>query len=111
MLIINDIIAFIIEIASLVLYGKFFYGQSDKLVIKIILALLYIVVFGIIWGKFFAPNAKNPLQGGIRWTLEFVILILPWILNYYKKPKYILFAAIIIATNLIIQGYFGRSNL
>lgn len=111
MLIFNDILAFVLEIAAIILYGMIAYQQSDHRIIKVLLVVIAIAVFAIIWGRFFAPTAPNALQGWLRWVLEFIILFLPWVIYFHNRPTYIVIGGVIIIANLAIQALIGRSNL
>lgn len=111
MLIINDILAFIIELVAIILYAMTAYQLSENRVIKILLVISTIIVFAFLWGRFFAPSATNPLQGWIRWVLEFVILFTPWPLYFQEKYGIITLAGVIIIVNLMVQALIGRSNL
>lgn len=111
MLIVNDIIAFIIEVTSLILLTIWVYSLFRVQWMKIASVILILTVIALIWGNFFAPSAKSALSGNIRWVLEFAILYFPYLRFIKEKPGLPIAAGIIIFLNLYIQARFGRSNL
>lgn len=111
MLIINDILAFILELIAIALYGMTAYQLPENRFIKILFVIISILLFAVIWGRFFAPNASNSLQGWIRWILEFIRLFLPWPLYFRENNTYVIIAGIVIIINLAIQSLLGRSDI
>ncbi|MBG9987759.1 YrdB family protein [Aerococcaceae bacterium DSM 111176] len=111
MLIINDILAFILELIAIALYGMMAYQLSENRFIKILFVIISILLFAVIWGRYFAPNASNSLHGWVRWVFEFIILFLPWPLYFREEYTYIMMAGIVIIINLAIQALLGRSNV
>ena len=105
---INDILAFIIEIVAIFLYAKWAYDIPKTPWQKYVLALIAIIIFALIWGNFFAPRATTPLQGKIRWILEFIIIFTPILQFMGNAPIIPLISAIIIIINLYIQATYGR---
>lgn len=107
---INDIIAFIIELASIALYVKWAYSIPEMKTMKIVFSIFIVMLFAIIWGTFFAPNAKYSLTENIRWFLEFFILFLPSLQFINDKLWITIIVGLIIIVNLFIQAKFGRGN-
>ena len=110
MLIINDIAAFIIEIFSVLLVVRWAYIIPEQMWLKISLSVAAAAGFALLWRIFFSPKAAYPLSGNLRWSLEFLILLFPYLQFLNKKTSYIIFAGIGIFINLFIQAKFGRSD-
>lgn len=111
MLLVNDVLAFVIKILALYLWGKFAYFFSENQLLSWGLAILAVLIVSVILGQFFAPSASNPLSGLVRWLLEFMILFMPFVFNFNKNWRLLLVVAIVIGTNLFIQAQYGRANL
>ena len=75
MLIFNDLLAFVLEILSLVLLAKWAHSIPENNIIKIVFAIVVVLIFGFIWGMFFFFFSNYPLTGISRWVLEYIILL------------------------------------
>lgn len=110
MLIFNDLLAFVLEILSLVLLAKWAHSIPENNIIKIVFAIVVVLIFGFIWGVFFSPKANYPLTGITRWVLEYIILLFPYFQFIRRNPFFILLGGVIIFVNLFIQSSFGRAE-
>lgn len=108
--IINDILAFMIEMASVLLYGVLAYQQGESQPVKLLFAIFAAAIFAFIWGRFFAPKATHPLKGWLRWILEYVILMAPVILYFREKPQIFRIIGSMIFLNLLVQATLGRGD-
>lgn len=58
----NDLVAFLIEITALVVYGHFGYEVGGRTWQKILLAGLFAGIMVLVWGKYLAPRAQDRLD-------------------------------------------------
>lgn len=110
MLIFNDLLAFVLEILSLVLLAKWAHSIPENNIIKIVFAIVVVLIFGFIWEMLFSPKANFPLTGITRWVLEYIILLFPYFQFIRRNPFFILLGGVIIFVNLFIQSSFGRAE-
>lgn len=110
MLKLNDMLAFVLEIVSIILLTKWAYSIPSIMWQKFLLVAIVLTVFVIIWSNYFAPNAPNALNGIIRWLSEFLILFLPYLQFRNSNSKYIIIGGFVVAINLFIQANFGRAD-
>lgn len=111
MLMVNDVLAFVLEMLALYMWGKFAFSLSENTLISWGLAILTVVIVALIWGIFFSPKASYSISGPLRWLLEYIILFTPFVFNYSKNWLLLIIVAVVIAANLFIQAYYGRTNL
>lgn len=114
MLKINDALAFFIEVSSLFLFVRWAYSIPEKNLLKILLAMVALTGFVIVWGLFFSMKARYPLEGPVRWILEFIVLYFPY-LKFLKDKTAIslvvlVIAFVVIVINLFIQATMGRAE-
>lgn len=103
----NDLLAFVLELLSLFLWGRWAYELSQK---NWVVAILAVVLVTLLWALFFSPKANYPLEGTLRWVLEGPILALP-LLQFYSKNKLLMVVLLLLITlNLAIQALFGRAQ-
>ena len=103
----NDLLAFVLELLSLFLWGRWAYELSQK---NWVVAILAVVLVTLLWALFFSPKANYPLKGTLRWALEGLILALP-LLQFYSKNKLLMVVLLLLITlNLAIQALFGRAQ-
>lgn len=107
---INDILAFVIEIASLVLVTNWAFSIPVHRWQKFLLAGVALLVFVVVWALFFAPTARYPLKGPMRWILEFIVLFFPFLRFHRGRMWFSVLAGVFIAVNLIIQSNMGRAD-
>lgn len=106
----NDVLAFLIEIASVYTWVKWAYLITDKIPYKIIYAFIAFILFPVVWGLFFSPKAKYEINKSLKYILEFIILFLPFLQFTQDKVWITVIAGVIIIVNLFIQYKMGRSN-
>ncbi|HSP47401.1 MAG TPA: YrdB family protein [Clostridiaceae bacterium] len=57
----NYLVAFIIEITALIVYGQFGYQLGGRTWQKILLAGLFVGTMVLVWGRYLAPRANDRL--------------------------------------------------
>ena len=80
--IINSLLAFLVEIAMLVLLGYWGYHASENNVVKYILAIGTPAGAAILWGVFAAPRSKTRLRQPLLLLFKLVLFIVTAFLVY-----------------------------
>ena len=97
-------VAFLLELAMLVVYGYFGYGllsDATPVIIKIGLAILFPAIMAIIWGFLLAPRAVNRLH--MPWFLIANVVILgacAFMLWWLGRTSLAIIAAVVSAVHL-----------
>lgn len=106
----NDVLAFVLELASIVLLVRWSFSIERNLFIKILLAIVLVAIFAVVWGMFFSPKAPYALEGMLRWVLQFIILFIPYLQFARSRPWLLAVGAILIFVNLFIQANYGSAE-
>ena len=85
---VNDIMAFVLEIAALVLLGLWAGSFAKALIWRWTLGLLAAAIFAALWALFFAPKAPHRLA--MPWLLigKLLLLLPPGLLYFQNKMLY-----------------------
>lgn len=104
----NDILAFVLEIGALVLWGLWAWSVPRALPFKIALTVLCVGGFVALWALFFARNAGNR-PGLIGLFIGKLLLLLPpGLLYFWKKPPLALLWAALVLVHLVIGVVQGK---
>lgn len=79
---INSLLAFLVEIAMLVLLGYWGYHTSDDNVFKYILAIATPAGAAVLWGIFAAPRSKTRLRQPLLLIFKLVLFMITAFLVY-----------------------------
>lgn len=107
---INDLLAFVIELLSLFLWGRWAYGIFNKNVLRIPMAIFVVLAFAIIWGLFFSPKATYKLPEFLYYVLKFLILALPFLQFLKSNGIFALIGIVVVGVNTILQWSLGRGD-
>ncbi|MFW3579442.1 YrdB family protein [Vagococcus fluvialis] len=110
MLKLNDAIAFVLEIVSIILLTRWAYSIPNVMWQKIFVSVLSLIIFVFVWSNYFAPTSPKAIRGTIRWGLEFLIFFFPYLQFKNSNFKYIIIGGIMIVINLFFQANFGRAE-
>ena len=109
-IIINDIIALVLEIVALYLWGRWAYTMVDNKLLSWFAALIVVGIFIFIWGLYFSPKAPQKLPLVTYYILKYIVLTLPSV-QLIKSNSLIMILIIVSgAVNLVVQWQLGRGN-
>lgn len=82
----QDVLAFVLEMGALVLWGLWAWSLSSQLLWKVMLAALAVGVFIAFWALFFARKARH--RPSIPWlfTGKLLLLLPPGLLYFSTNP-------------------------
>lgn len=89
----NDVLAFVLEMGALILWGLWAWSLPGLLIWKLVLAALAVGGFIALWALFFARNAKSRASGAWLFIGKLLLLLPPGLL--YFSP------------NLLLAGVWG----
>ncbi len=97
----QNILAFVLEIAALVLYGLWARSLTSVSIWSWVLFLSSFIAFATLWGLFLAPKAPRRLH--MPWLLvgKFALLLLPGLLYFQKNILYAIAWAVLVLLHLI----------
>jgi len=103
---INQVVAFLLEIAMLISIGYWGFVEGKTILTKYALAIFLPIVATILWGFFAAPKSKYRLKFPLRMIFKLCLFTIASILLYEtKNSKIATWFGVIALTNEII-GYF-----
>jgi|LSQX01.2.fsa_nt_gb hypothetical protein len=107
---VNDIIALVLEIVALYLWGRWAYTMVDNKLLSWFAALIVVGIFIFIWGLYFSPKAPQKLPLVTYYILKYIVLTLPSV-QLIKSNSLIMILIIVSgAVNLVVQWQLGRGN-
>jgi hypothetical protein len=83
------LLAFLVEVAMLILLGHWGYHLFDNMAMKILFAVLAPLVAAILWAIFAAPKSKTRLKQPLLLVFKLVMFIGTAILLYWSGHIYI----------------------
>ena len=97
-----DLLAFIVEMAALVLVGRYFWALGQTPLSKIVLLVLSLVVFGAVWGLFLSPKATYRLTMPLLLVAKLIMLGIPLLLGLRSNhPVISIIYGVLLAIHLI----------
>lgn len=109
-IIVNDIIALVLEMVALYLWGRWAYTMVDNKLLNWFAALIVVGIFIFIWGLYFSPKAPQKLPLVTYYILKYIVLTLPSV-QLIKSNLFIMILIIVsVAVNLVVQWKLGRGN-
>lgn len=84
MLIINDILAFILDLIAIFLLGAFFSLTENKF-LGLAFAMLAIIIFAIIWANFFCRKTSKSPPSLVKMGARIFGSSITWILFFMRK--------------------------
>ncbi|HLO42713.1 MAG TPA: YrdB family protein [Leadbetterella sp.] len=107
--IINQTIAFALELAMLATMGHWGYLQGKSTWSKYGIAAVLVLIAILLWGYFAAPKSANRLSLGYRIIFEFVLfMIATFMLHKSGNTNYAIAFGIIATVNLSLEYYFAQ---
>lgn len=107
--IINQIVAFLLELCMLAAVGRWGYLQVKSTWAKYGIAILLIVVVVMLWGYFAAPKSANRLSLKYRMIFKFVLFMLTTLmLHKIGQTNYAVIFGLVALFNLGLEYYFGE---
>lgn len=107
--IINQTVAFLLELGMLAVMGRWGFLQGKNTWSKYGIAVFLILTAILLWGYFAAPKSANRLSLGYRIIFEFVLfMIATLMLHKSGNTNYAIAFGIIAVVNLSLEYYFGE---
>lgn len=107
---VNDIIALVLEIVALYLWGRWAYTMVDNKLLSWFAALIVVGIFIFIWGLYFSPKAPRTLPLMTYYILKYVVLTLPSVQLIKSNSLIMILIIVSVAVNLVVQWKLGRGN-
>jgi hypothetical protein len=70
----NMLITFLLELAMLAAYGFGGYELGNNTVVRWVLAFLFPVIVGVLWGIFLSPRARVQLPYAVKLAARFLLM-------------------------------------
>lgn len=109
-IIVNDIIALILEIVALYLWGRWAYTMFDNRLLSWFAAMIVVIIFIFIWGLYFSPKTPRKLPLVTYYILKYIILTLPSVQLIKSNSLIMVLIIVSVAVNLVVQWQLGRGN-
>ncbi len=107
--IINQTVAFVLELAMLAAMDRWGFLQGKNTWSKYEIAAVLILTAILLWGYYAAPKSSNRLSLGYRIIFEFVLfMIATFMLHKSRNTNYAIAFGIIAVVNLSLEYYFGK---
>lgn len=106
----NDIFAFVLEVLSIVLLGRWAYSVTDVPWQKWALMVVAVLIFVLVWGLFCSPRAKYPVAEPWIYLLKFGMLFFPFLQFLEHRLWITVIAGFVIAVHLVLQHLLGRAD-
>ena len=71
----NMLITFLLELAMLAAYGVGGYELTTNTVVRWVLAIVFPVIVGVLWGIFLSPRARVQLPFPVQLACRFALMI------------------------------------
>jgi hypothetical protein len=72
---VNMVVTFLLELAMLAAYGFGGYELSSNTIVRWVLAVLFPVIVGVLWGVFLSPKASITLPYAVKLAGRFILMI------------------------------------
>lgn len=106
--IINQTVAFLLELGMLAAVGRWGYLQGKTTLSKYGIALFLVAVIVILWGYFAAPKSANRLSLAYRILFEFgLFMVTTFLLHKSGNTNYAIAFGTVAIINLCLEYYFG----
>jgi hypothetical protein len=97
------LLAFLVEVAMLILLGHWGYHLADGMFMKVLCAIAAPLIAAVLWGIFAAPKSKNRLKQPALLAFKLVMFIGTAVLLYW--PGHIFIAAVFLFFALLNQSF------
>ncbi len=109
----NDVVAFLAEIAALVLLGVAGWQADASTLLRVVLAVGLPVMAGVLWGLFAAPRARVE-SGTLRLLTQVLVLGAGIVAGFVVLPVgWALLVGAVVTVNLVLTyvGPFARRSV
>ncbi|NLN97494.1 MAG: YrdB family protein [Eubacteriaceae bacterium] len=106
----NDIIAFVLEMVALYLWGRWAYSMVDNRLLSWFAVIIVVIIFIFIWGLYFSPKAPQKLPLVTYYILKYIVLTLPSVQLKKSNSLIMVLIIVLVAVNLLVQWQLGRGN-
>ena len=102
----NEILAFILELAMFFCIGYFGFTKGRTVTSKWIIAIICVVIAITLWAIFASPNSQTRLNFPIRLVFELSMFLLASFLLYRLNYSYLSFCFALLSILSVVVAYF-----
>lgn len=107
--ILNDALAFILELVCIIIYGGFGYFIAQEKWMKILFTILFPLILIIVWWLYFSPKADYRLEMPALLIGKLIIMFLAvGMLWYLEDTKKALILAVLIIVHLTLATIWNQ---
>lgn len=98
MKVLNDLVAFALEVTALVVYGYYGYQLGGKPWQKLLLAAVFMGVMALVWGRYLAPRAQGRLVMPMLLVAKLLVMgtAFAMLLDLGRSTQAVLFGIILV---------------